>query len=194
MLHKTLEDVLLHHTSQLIANSSMSQTSFICELLFPALTQSGVEKPTDILTADDYGKWESAKRRQLSSIMNGHTNVPAKWALVWAKCLPEPYGSAARSDMLAVFGVMDINLSILAGRVTQRSNLPALLRETAEVLDASAEVCADGHYDSDDDPKQLQRTADELLDVVELCLCEMMSIHQVTPLTGRASVVVKMFK
>ncbi|MEI9391484.1 hypothetical protein R5N44_09680, partial [Streptococcus pyogenes] len=88
MLHKTLEDVLLHHTSQLIANSSMSQTSFICELLFPALTQSGVEKPTDILTADDYGKWESAKRRQLSSIMNGHTNVPAKWALVWAKCLP----------------------------------------------------------------------------------------------------------
>lgn len=194
MLHKTLEDVLLYQTGQLIANSSMSQSSFICEVLFPALTKSGVEKPTDILTADDYLKWESAKRRQLSSIMNGHTNVPAKWALVWADCLPEPYGSAARADMLGIFGVMDISLAPLSDRVTQRSNLPALLRETAEVLEASAEVSADGKYDSNDCPKKLQRTADELLDVVELSLCEILKIHQVSPLSGRASIVVKMFK
>ncbi|MEZ9525696.1 hypothetical protein [Enterovibrio norvegicus] len=194
MLHNNIESVLLHHTKAMIANSSLSQSAFICELLFPALTKHGIEKPDEYRTADEYDAWVAAKRRQLSSIMNGHTNVPAKWVNVWMECLPVPYGPAARADLLAVMGVMDISLQPLSGGITKRSSLPALLRETAQVLDASADVMADGQYDENDDPDALNNTADELLDVIELCLCEVMKINQVTPLKGRAAVIKQLFK
>jgi hypothetical protein len=195
MQHKSPEDVLLHHARQLIANSSYSQAKFIHDLLLPALIDAGLEKPEDHRTADEYESWRSAKVRQMNSIINGHTNLPLRWLWVWLDVLPEPYGAAARKEVLAQGGALSVDLSCLEGRTTNRSDLPRLFREVADVMEAGADVAADGKYDHKDDCEELQALGNELTDVIELCVAELLAVNQATDLSGtRAGVIVKMFK
>lgn len=194
-LHKSPDAILLHYANQFITQSSYSQAKFIHDLLLPALIDAGLEKPEDHKTADEYETWRSAKVRQINSILNGHTNVPMRWLWCWLKSLPEPYGPDARRELLAQGGLMDINMSGMAGRITNRADLPQLFREVADVMEAAAVVAADGKYDSNDDPKQLRSLGDELTDVIELCLAELFAINQAADLSGtRGGVIIQMCK
>lgn len=195
MPNKSPDSILLHHANQFIAQSSYSQAKFIHDLILPALIDAGLEKLEDHKTADEYETWRSSKVRHINGILNGHTNLPLRWLWVWLDVLPSPYGPAARKELLAQGGLLDITLAGLNGKVTNRADLPQLFREMADVMDAGAAVAADGKYDSNDDPKQLHSLGDELTDVVELCLAELFAINQAADLSGtRGSVIVQMCK
>lgn len=190
---KSPDAILLHYANQFIAQSSYSQSKFIHDLLLPALIDEGLEKPEDHKTADEYETWRSSKVRHINSILNGHTNVPLRWLWCWLDVLPAPYGPAARKELLAQGKVLDITLSSLNGKVTNRSDLASLFREVADVMEAGAKVAADGRYDRHDDDEQLRVLSDELTDVIELCMVELFSINQAVDLSGtRGGVIVDM--
>lgn len=196
------DQILLHHTNQLISQSSLSQSNFVHELLLPALTKAGLEKQDDHRTADEYSAWHSAKVRQVNSILNGNTNIPLRWLWCWLEVLPEPYGSAARKELLAQGGVLDVSVEDVSGQlvidmdqVTNKADIPTFMREAADVMTAAASVAADGVYDSNDDPEQLKALADELSDVVTNAMTQLASIGQVVDLSGgRANAIVQMLK
>ncbi|HGS4463237.1 TPA: hypothetical protein ACMDND_003145 [Vibrio metschnikovii] len=187
--------VLLHYANQFIANSSYSQSKFIHNLLLPALEEAGLEQPGEYKTGDEYDAWRSSKVRHINGILNGHTNLPLRWLWCWMSVLPEPYGSKARKELFAQANVLDVCLSSLSGKVTNRADLPLLLREMADVMEAGSAVAADGKYDSHDSPEQLIALSNELTDVVERCVVELFSINQAVDLSGtRGGVIVEMCK
>ncbi|HAS6505816.1 TPA: hypothetical protein GRR52_23840 [Vibrio parahaemolyticus] len=194
-MKKSPDAILLHYANQFIANSSYSQSKFIHDLLLPALIDAGLEKPEEHKTADEYETWRSAKVRHINGILNGHTNVPLRWLWCWLEVLPEPYGPAARKELLSQANLLDISLAGLNGKVTNRADLPKLFREVADVMEAGAAVAADGRYDQHDSPEQLRTLSDELTDVIELCLVELFAINQAVDLSGtRGGVIVEMCK
>lgn len=194
--------ILLHHTNQLIAQSNLSQSNFVHELLLPALIKAGLEKQDDHRTAAEYLKWHTSKIRQINGILNGHTNIPLRWLWCWLEVLPEPYGVDARKGLLAQGGVLDVSVENVSGQlevdlnqVTNKADLPSFMREVADVMAAGASVAADGVYDSDDNPKELRALAEELSDVVSNSVTQLMAISKVVDLTDcRASALVQMLK
>lgn len=194
-MKKSPESILLDAANQFIANSSYSQSKFIHDLLLPALVEEGLEEPGEYKTGDEYEAWRIAKVRQMNGILNGHTNVPLRWVWCWLDVLPEPYGSDARKEFLSQAHVLNISLSGFNGRLTNRADLPKLFREVADVMEAGAEVAADGRYDRNDDPEQLKTLGSELTDVIELCLAEIFAINQAVDLSGtRGGLIVEMCK
>lgn len=202
MLNNSPDQILLHYTNQLIAQSNFSQSNFVHELLLPALIKAGLEKQEDHRTADEYLKWHTGKIRQINGILNGNFNIPLRWLWCWMNVLPEPYGSSARKELLAQGGILDVSVADVSGQLvidmdqaTNAADLPTFMRETADVLAAGAAVAADGVYDSNDDPEQLKALADELTDVISHSITQLMAINKVVDLSvGRASAIVQMLK
>lgn len=197
-MNSSPDEVLLKHTNQFIAQSSFSQAKFVHDLLLPALIDAELEQPDDYKTAEDYEKWRSAKVRQINSILNGHTKIPLRWLWCWLDVLPSPYGDAARKELFAQGNALDISIQAIGAvkaKKSARADIPKLIREMADVMEASAVVAADGQYDDDDSPTQLRCLADEITDVIELCLTELLSINEASDLSGtRAGVIVEMCK
>lgn len=195
MISNSPEAILLDHANKFIANSNYSQSMFIHTLLLPSLINSKLEKPEDHKTGDEYLAWHTAKIRQVNSILNGHTRLPARWLWVWLDVLPEPYGSDARKELFAQGDSLDVSLSGLNVNESASADLPTLMREMADVLQAGSLVAADGKYDSNDDPEELKKLSNELTDVMEHCLSQILSINKAVDLSGtRAGVIVKSYK
>ena len=200
MINNSPDHILLHYTNQLIAQSNLSQSNFVHELLLPALIKAGLEKQEDHRTADEYLKWHTSKIRQVNGILNGHINIPLRWLWCWLEVLPEPYGSAARKELLAQGGIVDVSVGDVSGQlvididqVTNKADIPTFMREAADVMAASAAVAADGVYDGKDNPEELKTLADELSDVISHAMTELAAIGKVVDLSGgRANGIVQM--
>jgi hypothetical protein len=191
----SIESVLLAQTNGLIANSNISQASFVHELLLPGLINAGLEQQGQYHTAAEYEKWHGNKVRQINNVLNKKTNVPARWVTVWLSVLPAPYGPAARKQILNLMGALDLpNLSSLS-KQSENADLASLLREVADVMEAGAGAAADGKYDSNDDPGSLRKLSDELVDVLEHSIGQLFAIGQAVDLQDeRAGLVLKAVK
>lgn len=188
----SIEKILLVKTNEFIANSNASQSSFIHELLFPALTRSGLEQPGQYHTSDEYLTWQSTKVRHINRVVTGKTNVPARWVNVWLSVLPAPYNTDARQQILGLMGALDLpDLSEMPIPAAP-ANIAKLLREVADVMMVGAAAAADGVYDEKDDPEELKNLSNELVDVIEASISEILAINRVVDLTDtRANLVIK---
>lgn len=187
-----VEQILLKHTQAFILNSQYSQSVFSSDILFPALETAGLEKLPQYQTTKEYTLWCQNKTRQMSGILNGNTNVPARWVNVWLSVLPAPYGVSARQEALALFGALNLpDFSALAIPANS-ADLASLFVEVADVMRKGAQSCADGKYDENDDPQELLDLSNELVDVLEHTIGQILAISQVVNLKdSRAGLVIK---
>lgn len=180
VMEKRKEDaIILRHTHDFLKSSEFNKTRFATEKLIPKLVDFGFYSPEPSV-ADEYAKWSDNKRRVISRIIDGIDNFPLSWKWVWLDCLPLGYQEAAKRELWAIHNSLYIPLpKTTLDRVPQKSNLYQLTREFADVQMNSAPA-QDGMYDVRDCPKEVQRLADDILELHEACVCELNRIEMGT--------------
>ncbi len=173
------DDIILRHTHDFLQNSSFNKKTFAEDKLVPALVKSGFYSPEPSVV-NEYVKWLDSKRRVISRIIDGRDNFPLSWKWVWLSCLPDGYRKAAERELWAMHNSLYIPLpNTTLDRIPQKSNLFVLTKEFADVQMNSGPA-QDGMYDVRDCPKEVQKLADDILELQEACLCELKRIEMGT--------------
>jgi len=179
------DQILLQHTARWFSETGMSKNQFSADRLIPALMRAGffVDEPQQV---DQYENWLTAKRRHLTNILNGKTNLPLAWKWLWLDQMDAPYREDALRDLMAISGHMCVPLPDSSDvRAPTLADLAGLAKEFSDVL-ANAAAAADGVYGPDDCPVQAQRMQNELFELAEKGLSEAIKIQQGTGVSPRS--------
>lgn len=182
MGHKTESSVVLGYTRGWFENSQWSVERFANELLAPALERDGQIDPMPApASGDEYIRARRAWGVRVGRIFNGTQPFPLEWKWTWLSCLPDDHYQAARAELLAIAGVLDIRLptpSTNAPRATV-ARLGDVMREVGEFI-AACQPAHDGAYHRDDDPEAVERMFKEGLEAMEHVASELVALSQGT--------------
>lgn len=185
MGHKTENTVLVGFTRAWFENSQWSIERFALELLAPALVRDGLIDPLPApASGDDYMKAKRTWGMRVGRIFNGTQPFPLEWKWTWLTCLPAEYYQAARAELLAMAGVMDIRLPTLAAHsnTAMTARLGEVTRELGEFI-AACQPAHDGSYHKADCPEAVDRMFKEGLEAMEHMATELVALSMGT---GRA--------
>lgn len=176
---RTERDVLIDQTSRWFAHSDWSIERFASERLAPALSAAGlieeIAEPEDVET---YQKTRKSWSQRVSRIFHETQPFPLEWKWVWLSCLPADYQKSARSELLAMAGCFDVRIPELVGLVgvpSARARLGEMTQAMGDFLAASGPA-HDGHYDSKDDPVEVDRMMVEGTEAISAMFNEMVAL------------------
>lgn len=172
----TEDQILLARTLEWMTDKGVAKQKFAEAYLLPALRRAELvsEEPSQ---AADYEQWFASRRKMIGAMLNNNQNIPLSWKWPWVSCLPEPYQSRCRQDLMALNGSFYLPLpSTSEVRMPTVSRLSELHREFSEVI-AASRPAHDGMLDARDEVGDLREYAGQLLDLVERATQELMNIQ-----------------
>ncbi|HCE6978424.1 TPA: hypothetical protein NHP34_006073 [Pseudomonas aeruginosa] len=176
---RTERDIVVDQTSRWFTNSEWSLERFASDRLAPALSAAGlVELSGDPDDVNDYLRARKAWGIRVSRIFHGTQPFPLEWKWVWLSCLPEEYQRAARHELLALAGCLDVRLPEFVGGVAldaTQARLGEVTKELGEFL-ASATPAHDGSYHRGDDPAAVDRMLLEGAEAIAALVNEMIAV------------------
>ena len=172
----TEDQIILAATRSYLQETSDSQVTFAQNKLFPALTNAGIRLAKTIETAQDFKKDLANAKNQIGRIFNGKQEFPLKWKWVWIDCLPSPYRERCIHE-----------LSALAHSTVPSQNgehamadIGLLAKESGEAIMAITVIAADGKYDHNDSPEDIQKALNEAYDLRDTAQAHIDAIERAT--------------
>lgn len=178
MAARTEREIVLDQTNLWFRNSEWSVEKFASEMLAPALAAADLVEPLPLAgSGEEYLRNRKAWGQRLNRIFNGTSPFPLEWKAVWLQCLPAPYGVDARRECLALYGVLDLRVPLLAPAPVPSvpSHLGEITVEFGQFL-ASSRPAHNGRYDRNDDPVEVDTMLREGTDVVLALISELTAI------------------
>jgi hypothetical protein len=176
---RTERDVIVDQTSRWFTSSEWSVERFASERLAPALATAGLIEPLgDPNDVVEYLRSRKAWGMRVSRIFHGTQPFPLEWKWVWLSCLPADHQRAARHELLALAGRLDVRLPEFVGGVSlsaTQARLGEVTREIGEFI-ASAQPAHDGRYDRSEDPAAVDRMLREGAEAIAALVNEMIAV------------------
>lgn len=173
-----LAQIVIRHTLSHLDTSRVRRDEFVKDGLLPQLIKSGAldHEPAD---ADDFLRWQKTKCKQIERIIKHETPMPGDFVFAWIAALPSAYKTKCMNEVCGALGTFYTPLTPISGTASlteMQASLANVSSEFADVLQHSA-AAMDGVYNADDNPADLQRLSNELLELVASCYVEMSAIH-----------------
>jgi hypothetical protein len=170
------DQILLSHTNNWLTDKGVSKQRFAEAFLLPALRKADlvIEEPS---LAESYELWFQSRKKMVTAMLNNKQNVPLSWKWAWIGCMPEPYQSDCRQDLMALNNSFYLPLPNNNGeRIPMVSKLHELHKEFGELV-AASRPAHDGMLDSRDEVGELREYAGQLLDLIEKAAAELVNIQ-----------------
>ena len=168
--------IIIGLTKIYIEEKSETQATFASDKLFPALDEAGIQSVRAVNSEKEFYKVLANAKNRIGRIMSGTIEFPWKWKWVWINCLPSPYRERCIHE-----------LSALAHSTVPSQNgehamadIGLLAKESGEAIMAITVIAADGKYDHNDRPEDIQKALNEAYDLRDTAQAHIDAIERAT--------------
>ncbi len=172
----TEDQIILGITKAYLDSKKVSAATFASDNLFPALHAAGIRLAKTIKTEKEFFQALANAKNQISRIFRGTQELPLKWKWVWIGCLPTEY------QQRCIYELNSLSLETVPSKRGEHAmaDIGLLAKESGEAIIAITVIAADGKYDHNDRPEDIQKALNEAYDLRDSAQAHIDAIERAT--------------